>query len=53
MPLFHGRTLAFDEPASTAYGTLRAQARAQSLAFGDFDALIASALNLDEDVSSP
>lgn len=42
VPLFHGRMLAFDEPASTAYATLRAQARAQGLAVGDFDVLIAS-----------
>jgi toxin FitB len=42
VPLFHGRTLAFDEQASTAYATLRAQARAQGFAIGDFDALIAS-----------
>lgn len=42
LSLFQGRTLAFDEPAITAYATLRAQARAQGLAIGDFDALIAS-----------
>lgn len=42
LPLFHARTLAFDEPATTAYAALRAQARAQGLAIGDFDALIAS-----------
>jgi len=42
LPLFHGRTLAFDEPATTAYAALRAQARAQGRAIGDFDALIAS-----------
>jgi hypothetical protein len=42
MPLFYGRTLAFDEPATTAYAALRAAARAQGRAIGDFDALIAS-----------
>jgi len=42
LPLFHGRTLAFDEPATAAYAALRAQARAQGRAVGDFDALIAS-----------
>jgi hypothetical protein len=42
MPLFHGRTLAFDEPATTPYAALRAAARAHGRAIGDFDALIAS-----------
>jgi predicted nucleic acid-binding protein len=42
VPLFHGRTLAFDETATTAYAALRARARAQGRAIGDFDALIAS-----------
>lgn len=42
LPLFRGRTLAFEEPATTAYAELRAQARAQGLPIGDFDALIAS-----------
>jgi toxin FitB len=42
LPLFNGRTLAFDEPATTAYAALRATARAQGRAIGDFDALIAS-----------
>jgi toxin FitB len=42
LPVFHGRTLAFDEPATTAYAALRAQARAKGRAIGDFDALIAS-----------
>lgn len=42
LPMFHGRTLAFDEPASTAYAALRAQARAQGRAIGEVDALIAS-----------
>lgn len=42
LPLFHGRTLAFDEPATIAYANVRAQARAQGRAIGDFDALIAS-----------
>ncbi len=42
VPLFRGRTLAFDEPATTAYAALRARARTQGRAIGDFDALIAS-----------
>ncbi len=42
LPLFRGRTLAFDESATTAYATLRARARGQGQAIGDFDALIAS-----------
>lgn len=42
VPLFHGRTLAFDEPAATAYAALRVKARAQGRVIGDFDALIAS-----------
>lgn len=42
VPLFHERTLAFDGPATTAYATLRANARANGVAIGDFDALIAS-----------
>lgn len=42
LPLFHGRTLAFDESATTAYAVLRARARAQGRVLGDFDALIAS-----------
>jgi predicted nucleic acid-binding protein len=42
VPLFQERTLTFDEPATTAYAALRAQARARGLAIGDFDALIAS-----------
>lgn len=42
LPLFHGRTLAFGEPATIAYAALRSRARVQGLAIGDFDALIAS-----------
>jgi toxin FitB len=42
LPLFHGRMLAFDEPATSAYASLRAQARAQGSTIGDFNALIAS-----------
>jgi toxin FitB len=42
LPLFRGRTLAFDEPATVVYATLRTQARAQGRAIGDLDALIAS-----------
>jgi len=41
LPLFRGRTLAFDEPATIAYAALRARARHQGQAIGDFDALIA------------
>lgn len=42
VPLFDERILAFGEPATRTYAALRAQARAQGLAIGDFDALIAS-----------
>ncbi len=42
LSLFNGRTLAFDEPATTAYAALRATARAQGRAIGEVDALIAS-----------
>jgi hypothetical protein len=42
LPLFAGRILAFDEPATHEYAILRTQARAAGLGIGDFDALIAS-----------
>lgn len=42
LPLFAGRILSFDEPATREYATIRAQTRAAGLAIGDFDALIAS-----------
>lgn len=42
MPLFRGRTLSFEEPTTTVYAALRARARAEGRAIGDFDALIAS-----------
>lgn len=42
LPLFAGRILGFDEPATREYAALRARARQQGLAIGDFDALIAS-----------
>lgn len=42
MPLFHGRILAFDELAATAYARIRARARQRARALGDFDALIAA-----------
>jgi toxin FitB len=42
LPVFRGRTLPFDESATTAYAALRARARGQGQAIGDFDALIAS-----------
>jgi toxin FitB len=32
VPLFHGRILAFDEPATTAYAALRARARMRGVA---------------------
>lgn len=38
---FTGRILAFDEPASVAYATLRTRARDQGLALGAADAYIA------------
>lgn len=41
LPLFAGRILAFDEPASGAYAAVRADCRRQGFALGDFDALIA------------
>lgn len=42
VPLFAGRVLAFDEPATHEYAALRTRARSAGLAIGDFDALIAS-----------
>lgn len=42
VPLFAGRILAFDEPASREYAALRARARAAGRAVGDYDALIAA-----------
>jgi predicted nucleic acid-binding protein len=39
---FAGRTLVFDEPATSAYAALRARARHEGRSIGDFDALIAS-----------
>lgn len=42
VPLFAGRILAFDEPATHEYAAIRARARATGLSIGDFDALIAS-----------
>ena len=42
VPLFTGRILAFDERATAYYATLRARARANGRAIGDFDAVIAS-----------
>jgi toxin FitB len=41
IPLFSGRVLAFDEPASAAYAELRSRARKEGLAMGVLDALIA------------
>lgn len=45
LPLFSGRVLDFDEPATREYATLRARARQRDLAMGDFDVLIASIAN--------
>lgn len=42
MPLFAGRILGFDERATAYYATLRARARTNGKAVGDFDALIAA-----------
>ncbi len=42
LPLFEGRVLSFDEPASLAYGELRARTRTEGRAMGDRDALIAA-----------
>lgn len=42
LPLFAGRILAFDEPASSAYATLRARARAAGLAIAPADGYIAA-----------
>jgi predicted nucleic acid-binding protein len=42
MPLFAGRVLPFDEPATRSYAVLRAAARASGQALGDFDAVVAS-----------
>lgn len=41
VPLFEGRVLPFDEPASAAYAEIRARTRAEGTPLGDFDALIA------------
>lgn len=45
LPLFAGRVLDFDEPATREYATLKARARQRGLAIGDFDAVIASIAN--------
>lgn len=42
LPLFAGRIISFDEPATHAYATLRTQMRKAGQAIGDFDSLIAS-----------
>lgn len=41
-PMFGGRVLAFDEPASSAYAEIRARARRQGAAIGDVDGMIAA-----------
>lgn len=42
LPLFSGRVLAFDEPASACYAGLCVRARSHGKALGGFDALIAA-----------
>lgn len=42
LPLFADRILSFDQAAADAYGVLRARMRADGLAIGDIDALIAA-----------
>jgi len=42
IPLFRERILPFEDDASMAYARLRSLARANGLAIGDFDALIAA-----------
>lgn len=42
VPLFAGRMPAFDDAASVAYASLRAQVQRQGLAVSPFDALIAA-----------
>jgi predicted nucleic acid-binding protein len=42
LPLFGGRVLSFDDPASKAYATLRATARASGLAIAPADGYIAA-----------
>lgn len=42
LPLFEGRILTFDLPATAAYGRLRSSARRDGSSLGDFDALIAA-----------
>lgn len=42
LPLFNGRMLPFDEPASRAYANLRAQARGKGLAISNANGYIAA-----------
>lgn len=42
LPLFAGRILSFDDPASRAYGTLRARARSAGQAIAPTDGYIAA-----------
>lgn len=42
LPMFGGRVLSFDEPASAAYAEIRADARERGRAIGDVDAMIAA-----------
>lgn len=42
LPMFGSRVLAFDEPASSAYARVRADARARGRAIGNIDAMIAA-----------
>jgi len=40
LPLFSGRVLAFDEPASASYSELRARARSEGRALGGFGEVV-------------
>ncbi len=42
VPIFGGRILAFDEPATVTYAALRTSARRSGRAVGDLDAMIAA-----------
>lgn len=42
MPIFEGRILSFDEPATRSYAALRSSVRRRGRAIGDFDAVIAA-----------
>ena len=42
LPVFRGRVLPFDEPATRSYADLRSSVRERGSQIGDFDALIAA-----------